>query len=530
MPLESKTSPYILGIDFGTCNSVVSVFYGAGGGSNLEKARVIEVEGDSRIPSVVCFQDENTILVGHAARRLAVVNPESTVSSIKRVLGDARWKREFFGKEYQAVDIAAMIFEKLLNGVQAQTWIDLKGTPRFAVVCIPANSDDIKKKLTIEAAHQAGLKVLRLLEEPTAAAIAYGFERGREQTIMVYDLGGGTFDCTILEVHTSDGGEPHFMVRAKEGIAFLGGDDFDQEIMKILNAKFMEKTGIDLLDDTKDQGVSIAKLRNARWLLKEAAESAKKELSEAELTTVSLPNLLLDGAGRAHSLMEEIGREEFEGAIIDMLQATQRTMGKALEAAGLTIQDIDKIVLVGGSTRIPLVKRLVAEMWGRDPYQDVNPDTCIAQGAAIFGASLVLPEASEREQGDQLPQKFIIEDQVTHYLGLETVGRKFNVLINKGTEIKPGGEPVTFSRIFTTAEDDITSLRLSVYQSLEAAEYVDAPGVVCLGDFYFNGLPAAKRGEMKLEVTFTITQENLLQVKSVLLNDPEKQLSVSIER
>lgn len=531
MPLEAKTSPYVLGIDFGTTNSVVAVFSAGNAANNLEKARVIEVEGDAKIPSVVYFQNEDTIMVGKPAKRLAIVDPENTISSIKRILGDPNWKREFFGKTYQAVDIGAKIFEKLVNAVQAQTRIDLKGTPRYAVVCIPANADDIKKKVTMEAAHHAGLKVLRLLEEPTAAAIAYGFERGREQTIMVYDLGGGTFDCTILGVHTTGDSDLSFVVQAKEGITFLGGDDFDQEIVKLLNDRFKAKSGIDLLDEDKDQGISITKLRNARWLLKEAAESAKKDLSEAQVTPVDLPNLLVDGSGQAHSLSDTVTQEEFEQSIADMLRATQKTMGKALTAAGLEINDIDKIVLVGGSTRIPLVKRLVAEMWGREPYQDVNPDTCIAQGAAIFAASLILPEATEpRAPEDELKKKFIIEDRVTHNLGIETVGRKFTRLIDKGTEIKPEGEPVAFAKVFTTAEDDISSLRISVYQSLEEADHVDDPGVVCLGDYYFNGIPPAKKAEMKLEVTFTITQENLLEVSSVLLNNPEKTLNFAIER
>jgi molecular chaperone DnaK len=531
MPLEAKVSPYVLGIDFGTTNSVVAVVSPHSGKTGEKAAHAVEIEGDAKVPSVVFFQDQENVMVGRSAKRMAIVDPDRTISSVKRNLGDLDWKREFFGRDYWPTDVATKIFEKLLNAFQAQDRIDLKGTPKYAVVCIPANSDDTKKKATIEAAKKAGLNVLQLLEEPTAAAIAYGSERGREQTIMVYDLGGGTFDCTILELHTSTEGDPSFVVKAKEGIATFGGDDFDDAIVKIINDRFKAQSGIDLLDESKDQGISIARLRNAHWMLKEAAENAKKEISDADSTDIILPNLVIGEDGTSHSISERVTREEFETSVEDMVRETRHAIERALKSAELTIQHIDKIVLVGGSTRVPIVKRLVSEMWGREPYQDVNPDTCIAQGAAIFGASLILPTDDAAEQDtESTGRQYVIEDKVSHYLGVETAGRRFSVLIEKGLEIDPERESADFSKTFTTSEDDISSLRISTYQSMEKTEYVDDPGVSCIGEYYFDGIPPAKKGEMRIAVTFRITHENLLEVSGFLINNPEKKWTFSVER
>lgn len=429
MALTPKDSPYVLGIDLGTSNSAIAVYVQHG---DRSESRIIPVDSDKDIcPSVVYGGVEGEFAVGRKARKRILIDPNNTVISIKREMG-SDWKKEFKGfpgKEFTPVDISTQILNKLIEDATSQSTIDLKGTPKDAVICIPANFNDIQKKATKEAGENANLNVLKLLEEPVAAAIAYGMEKERAQTILVYDLGGGTFDVSILQIKSIQSERSKFKILDKEGIEKLGGDDFDYKIMEMAAVKLEAESELNLLDLKKDQGVSTKKIREAQQKLKEAAETAKCELSEVQTTHISLPNLITDESGTSHNLDIEITRDQFNDAIRELIAQSRKSMETALESAHMTIEDISRIIMVGGSTRIPLVKEMLTDFFNKEPYSDTNPDTAIARGAAIFASSLRLPaDIEEPDQKGSTKPEIEIQNTVTHFLGIGTLGNNSRIL------------------------------------------------------------------------------------------------------
>ncbi len=532
--LKSKISPYKLGIDLGTSNSVVSIFY-------KRKGTVLEVDGRPVLPSVVCFKNEKTTLVGELAKKQMLLNPDNTISSIKREIGNEEWSKEFYGKKYSPVEISSLILEKLREGAEQQDKIKLRGTAKFAVICIPANFDDNKKKATREAGKLAGLEVLYLLEEPVAAAIAYGFEKERDQTILVYDLGGGTFDVAILKVDSSKG-DASLNVMAKEGVPKLGGDDFDERLMKKLSDDFKKEHNIDIYDLKKDQagGVSAKVLRAAQQKLKEKAELAKMELSEAKSTEIIIPAFMKDGNGKEYSIDTKITREEFEKLIADLVAQTEGPIKKALKNAKMTIEDISRIIMVGGSTRVPMVKETLTKMFNKEPYADLDPTTVVSVGAAIFGASLEIPAEMEEEteaenEEDKLDKKINTTNIVTHNLGIEiTAGGKrqvFSKLISKGLELSEETPEISESKDYTTQFNDQDQMRIGVFQTADDdIEYVTDKGVVCIGEFWLAGIPKAPKGKEMVTVTFTVNRQNEVIIKAQSKGDANVVTELTLQR
>jgi molecular chaperone DnaK len=508
-----KKSPYIFGIDLGTSNSAIAVYVDRG-------VEVIQVDGDKMCPSVVAVGKDKKMVVGKSARKRIMIEPENVVTSVKRNIG-TDWHKEFPrlpDQEYSAIDLSAKILDKLKAAtLEAEAGIKLRGTPTYAVICIPANFTDKQRIATKEAGQLADLDVLFLLEEPVAAAIAYGIERDRDQTILIYDLGGGTFDVSIMQVESSKNANAQFQLLAKEGIQQLGGDDFDRKIMEIAADTFKEQSGIDVFDLDKDIGISAKKLREAQQKLKEAAEQAKKELSEATEAIINIPSLIKDDSGEVHNLAElKITRAQFEESIRELLDQTKETIEKALASAKKEIEEIDRMILIGGSTRVPLVKKIVHDMFGKEPYIDQDPDTAVARGAAIYGVSLGVPtdkldETEESREEDQLEAEISVTNIVTHHLGLEITGSKFSSILQKGLDIPPD-VPLAVTKEYTTPRDDMTAIVVRVYQAIDEVESINESGVECIGEFFLEGIPAKPKGEEKIQVTFEINQENLLKV------------------
>ena len=507
--LFAKKSPYIMGIDLGTSNSAIAVFVKG-------QAEILPIDGSKTFPSVFSVRN-GEIIVGRQARNRLMVDPENTVASIKREIGGS-WTKEFKnlpGKAYTPTDISAEILSKLVTGAEQAGTVELRGTPSYAVVCIPANFNDAQKTATREAGELANLEVLYLLEEPVAAAIAYALEKERDQTILVYDLGGGTFDVSILQVDSTQSDRSGFKILAKEGVPKLGGDDFDRKLMEIAGEKFKLESQIDIFDLKKDQGISPKALREAQQKLKDASETAKCELSEAQTATLSIPNLIKDESGNVHNLEMEITRAEFNEAIRELIGQSKEAVDQALKSAKLDIEDISRIILVGGSTRVPLVREMLTEMFGKEPYGDTDPDTVVARGAAIFAATLNVPDPDlERSYEDILEKEIQVANIVTHFLGIETRGGKFNCLIDKGLDI-PSDLPLAFSKEYTTPRDNMTELAIRVYQSDRGVEFVREDNVQCIGEFFLTRIPAKPRGEERINVTFEIDQQNLLKVKAI---------------
>ena len=508
--IVEKTSSYVLGIDLGTTNCAVGIY-------KTGKTEIISIDGAKTMPSVMSVLKDGEILVGSQAKSRSIIAPESTVSSIKRQMA-TDWTKEFEGlpgKVFTPVDVSAEILLKLINGALQNETIDLGGTPKYAVICVPANFNDAQKKATQMAAELANLEVLTLLEEPIAAAYAYAIEKERVQTVLVYDLGGGTFDVSILEVDSTRDANKQFKVLAKEGIQELGGDDFDQRLMKIVADKFAEESDIDILDLSKDQGISAKKAREAQQKLLEAVMTAKHELSESTKTSIDIPNFIQDESGKSHHIDNlEITREQFNEEIRDLILQTKESVEKALSSAKLEIDDIDRIILVGGSTKIPLVREMLHEIFGREPYSDTDPDTAIARGGSILGATMMLPDPELERPKEDTPDFVIdIDNIVTHNLGIEVVGGKFSCLIPKGTQIPEDG-PASASKEYTTPHDNITELAIVVFQSPEDVEYVSSDGTKCIGEFFLKGIPPKPRGEERIHVEFEIDSQNLLRVKA----------------
>ncbi|MEN2996697.1 MAG: molecular chaperone DnaK [Acetomicrobium sp.] len=454
----------VVGIDLGTTNSVVAVKEG-------DNITVIpSAEGSRLTPSVVAFTKDGERLVGQLAKRQAVINPERTVMSIKRKMG-SDYKVKIDDKEYTPQEISAMILQKLKK--DAEDYLGEEVTK--AVITVPAYFTDAQRQATKDAGKIAGLEVLRIINEPTAACLAYGMDKGGEFKVLVFDLGGGTFDVSILDV-----GEGVYEVMATSGDNHLGGDDWDQRLMEWMIAEFKRKEGVDLSKD-----------KMALQRLREAAEKAKIELSSMSETTISLPYITADQNGPKH-LELDITRAKFEEMTADLLERVVGPVQKALSDAGLTPDQVDKILLVGGSTRMPMVQRKIKELLGKEPTKGINPDECVAVGAAIQGAIL----AGEHKD-------IVLVDVTPLSLGVETLGGVFTKIIERNTAI-----PVSKSQIFTTAVDNQTQVEIHVLQG----ERPMAADNVSLGRFFLDGIPPAPRGVPQIEVTFNIDVNGILNV------------------
>jgi len=479
----------VIGIDLGTTNSCVSVY------ERGESKVIPNKEGKNTTPSVVAFTDKGEILVGDSAKRQAVTNPEKTIYSIKRIMGlmsneknaqEAKARLpyhvvdrngacaiEIAGKVYTPQEISAKVLIKLKEDAESY----LGETVVDAVITVPAYFNDSQRKATKEAGTIAGLNVLRIINEPTAAALAYGLDKKEAEKIMVYDLGGGTFDVTVLET-----GDSVVEVLATGGNAFLGGDDFDNRLIDWLTSEFKSDAGIDLKTDVM-----------AMQRLKEAAETAKKELSSAQETTINLPFITADATGPKH-LTKTLTRAKFEGMIEDLVAQTITKINEVVKDAGLSKSDVKEIVMVGGSTRVPLVQEEVKKAFGKELNKSVNPDEVVAIGAAIQGAVI---------KGDV--KDVLLLDVTPLSLGIETLGGVMTKIIEKGTTI-----PVKKNQVFSTAEDNQSAVTIHVLQG----EREFARDNKSLGQFNLEGIPAAPRGVPQIEVEFDIDANGILTVSA----------------
>ena len=483
---ENKMSGPVIGIDLGTTNSCVATLEGG------QPVVIANSEGARTTPSVVAFTKENERLVGVTAKRQAVTNSERTILSVKREMG-TDWSQKIGDETYTPQEISAFILQKLKADAEDYLGREVKQ----AVITCPAYFSDAQRKATKDAGRIAGLDVLRIINEPTAAALAYGVDKDDDQTILVYDLGGGTFDVSVLEIYQVDG-QPQIEVKATSGDNRLGGDDFDHKIVDYLVSEFKKNTGIDLEKDLQ-----------AMSRVREASEKAKIELSQTQSANVNLPFITMRD-GQPEHLDISITRAKFEDLVSDLIKRTMKPTRQAMKDAGLNKGEVDKVILVGGSTRIPAVQTAIEDEVGKAPFKGINPDEAVAVGAALQAGIIV---------GDEGVTDVLLLDVTPLTLGIETLGGVTTTMIERNTTI-----PSKRSEVFSTAADNQPAVEIHVLQG----EREFAKDNITLGMFHLTGIPAARRGIPQIEVTFDIDANGIVNVSAKDLGTGKEQ-SIKIE-